>query len=271
MNFRRSGKSMALVVHDGQAWRAYALQGTRGEWNCTGCAEEPARHARQLPKAILDFIVQTGARRLRILLTGDVHALTTALPEDATDEELHTALAYEAQGETGLEAGGHRLAAVQAHGLGLGSDRKTLLAAGFETEQVERLAADAESEGARFEGVGSLELAMLAAHAQRSPERRLLLVRERTSFYAVPASDSQPFAMATLPLGIDMGTDSAARERADRARERLNTHAALPLTVVISNGNERLRAQIAPCLEHFHISYSVSGMYKETAAIGLRD
>ena len=248
MWFRRPGKNMAMLVHDGLAWRGYALQGARGEWSVTGCAEETARNARQLPKGMLEFIGQTGSKRLRILLAGDVHVLTTALPEDATDEELHTALAYEAQGEAGLEAAGHRMAAVQAHWLKMGSDRKTLLVAGYEIETLEKLAADAESEGARFDGVGSLELAMLAAHAQRTPERRLLLVRERTSLYAVPASNPQPFAMATLPLGIDAGADSTGRERAERARERLNQHSTMPLTVAISCGHERVHAQIASCL-----------------------
>lgn len=248
LNILRSGKSMVVAVHDGQAWRAYAMQGARGEWHCTASAEETARNARQLPKGLLDFIARSGARRLRFLLSGDVHVLTSAFPDDASDEELHTALAYEAQGEAGLEAGNHRLAAVQADKLGTGGDRNTLLAAGFETEQLERLAADAESEGVRFEGAGALELALLAAHAQRSPDRRLLLVRERTSFYAVPAGDAQAFAVATIPLGRDVAADPAARERAERARERLNMQAALPLTVVLAGTDERLRTQIAPCL-----------------------
>lgn len=248
LNILRSGKSMVVAVHDGLSWRAYALQGARGAWHCTGSAVEPSRNARQLPKTMLDFIARSGARRLRILLSGDVHVLTTVLPEDATDEELHTALSYEAQGETGLEAGNHRVAATPAHLFGMGGDRKTLLAAGFEIGQLERIASDAESEGARFEAAGSLELALLAAHAQQSPNRRLLLVRERTSFYAVPAGDAQTFAVTVIPLGRDTTTDPAARERAVHARERLNMQAALPLTVVLTGTDERLRSQIAPSL-----------------------
>jgi hypothetical protein len=240
------GRGMVLAIHDGAVWRAYALQGARGDWTCTGRVAEASRNSRQLPKRLLEFLGRSGSRRLRVLLSGDVHVLTTELPEDASDEELHTALIYEAQGETGIEAAGHRLAATRAHLYDMGGDRKTLLASGFEIEPLTRLAAEAENEGARFEAAGSLELALLAVHAQASPNRRLLVVRERTSFYAVPANDPQPFLTAMLPLGQDVASDSAARERAERARERLGVHASMPLTVVLAGGNERMIEQLAP-------------------------
>jgi hypothetical protein len=242
--FRR-GKRMAIALHDGESWRAYALQFGQGEWTCAARAEEASRNPRQLPKRLMDFLGQSGARRLRVLLPGEVLALTTALPEDATDEELHTALAYEAQGETGIEAAGHRLAAVRADLHGMGGDRKTILAAGIELEHLERLAADAESEGLALEGAGALDLALLAAHAQRNPNRRLLVVRERISLHVSPASVGQPFAVATLPLGRGVANDSAARERAERARDRLSALAEVPMTLVLANGSEKEREQLA--------------------------
>ncbi|MGI6496554.1 MAG: hypothetical protein ACOX5G_10805 [Kiritimatiellia bacterium] len=201
-----------------------------------------------MPKTILDFIAKSRAKRLRVLLTGDVHALAPAIPEDATDEELHTALAYEAQGEAGLEAAGHRLAAARADLYEMGGERATLLAAGVEIERMERFASDAEGEGVRFEGAGSLELAVLAEHARRAPNRRLLLVRERTSFYAVPANDPQSFLVATLPLGLDAASDPTARERAGRAQERLRMHDAIPMTVVLCGEAEGRRERLAPFL-----------------------
>jgi hypothetical protein len=242
------GKSLVVAVHDGLAWRAYALRRGHGEWTCFDRAEEASRAGRGLPKALLDFVARSRARRLRVLLSGDVHALLAELPEDASDEELHTALAYEAQGEIGLEAAGHRLAASRATLYNMGGERKALLAAAFEIERLERLAAEAESEGVAFDGAGSLELAVLSAHAHRAPNRRLLLVRERTSFYAVPANDPQPFLTAMLPLGLDAGSDPTAKERAERARERLSVHDAMPLTAALPGDVNRLRDCVAPYL-----------------------
>ncbi len=241
-------KSIAIAVNDGLTWRAYALRQARGEWDCVGRTEEAARGGRQLPKGIIEFLAQSRARRLRVLQSGDVHTLSTVLPEDASEEELHTALAYEAQGEIGLEAAGHRLVAARADLYKMGGERKSLLAAGFEIERLERLAADAEGEAVAFEGAGSLELAVLAAHARRAPNRRLLLIRKHTSFYAVPANDPQPFMTAMLPLGIDMLADSTARERAERARERLSAHDAMPLSVILPVEAGRSREQFMPYL-----------------------
>jgi hypothetical protein len=248
MSFPGKSKSVVVAVHDGLAWRAYALRRGHGEWTCVERAEEESRAGRGLPKAMLDFVARSRARRLRVLLSGDVHALLAELPEDASDEELHTALAYEAQGELGLETAGHRLAASRATLYDMGGERKALLAAAFEIERLERLAAEADSEGVVFDGAGSLELAVLSAHAHRAPNRRLLLVRERTSFYAVPANDPQPFLTAMLPLGLDALSDPTAKERADRARERLTVHDAMPLTVVLPGEVERLRDRVAPYL-----------------------
>lgn len=248
-----NGRSLIVAVYDGLAWRAYAMRQARGEWTCDGRTEEAARGGRQVPKALIDFVAQSGAKRMRVLLAGDVHALDaheliSTLPEDATDEELHTALAYEAQGEAGLEAEGHRLAAARADLYEMGGERTALLAASFEIDQMERFASDAEAEGVRFEGAGSLELAILAEHARRTPNRRLLLVRERTSFYAVPANDPQPFLTAALPLGLDAATDPTAKERAGRARERLSLHDAVPMTVILCGAGEHLRKRMAPYL-----------------------
>lgn len=248
MRFPGRNKVTAVAVHDGLVWRAYAFRREHGAWTCTGRAEEPSRSGRQLPQAILDFMAHSHAKRLRVLVSGDVHALTAEMPEDASDEELHTALAYEAQGELGLEAADHRLAVARAGLYDMGGERNALLAVGFERERLQKFATEAEGEGIRFEGVGSLELAVLAAHAQRNPQRRLLLIRARTSFYAVPSHDSQPFMTAMLPLGLDMSSDPTAHERAERARERLSRHDASPLTVVVASDIEIQREKITPYL-----------------------
>jgi hypothetical protein len=248
MKLLRQGKELAIAVHDGLSWRAYALRHTQGDWVVVNRTDEVSHHGRQMPKPILEFLAQCGALRLRVLLSGEVHTLATALPEDASEEELHTALAYEVQGELGIDVPNHRLAAARADLYQMGSERKALLAASFELDRLRRFAADAEAEGLTFEGVGSLELAVLAQHARRAPHRRLLLVRERTSFYAVPANGPQPFMVAMLPLGLDPAADAAARERSDRARDRLNLQATLPLTVVLPGEAGPSRERLAPYL-----------------------
>ena len=247
MRFFRKCKSIVAAVHDGMMWRAYAFRSIHGEWTCVDRADEESRNNRHLSKELLDFIGRSGMRRLRILLSGDVHMLTTALPEDATDEELHTALAYETQGEIGLEAADHRLPAVRAELFGMGADRKALLASSFEIARLERFAEDAESEGVSFECAGSLELAILAVHAQRSPNRRMLMVRERSSFYAIPA-DQQPFTTSVLPLGGNTDADITTPERIERVRERLTMHNSIPLSVIVSGDVKVIRTRIMPFL-----------------------
>jgi hypothetical protein len=213
---------------------------------CAGRLEDASRSGRKLPKTLLEFFVRGRVRKVRALLAGDVLSLTAALPEDATEEELHVALAYDAQGELGLDAAGHRLAAVRGDRLGLGCDRNLVLAAAFETERLERLAGDAEGEGLAFEAAGSIELAVLAAHMRRTPERRLLFLRDRTGFYAVPGTERQPFLATMLPLGLDALADPAARQRAEHARERLEILAAMPLTVVAPGSVAVLSERLAP-------------------------
>jgi hypothetical protein len=248
MKMKGQNKDMAIAIHDGLSWRAYILRQTRGQWSLDGQTEDPSRNGRQLPKKIIEFAAQSRLRRLRVLLSGEIYTVSMALPEDASEEELHTALSYEAQGELGLEMAGLRLAAARGTLLNMGSESKTLLAATFEQDRLARFASDAEGEAIAFECAGSLELAVLAAQAKRVPQRRLLFIRERTGFYAVPASDSQPFQVAMLPLGLEAFTDSASRERAEHVGERLAAQKGIPLSVVVLGEPALLRERLTPFL-----------------------
>jgi hypothetical protein len=261
MILQAAKRTLAIAVHDGLHWHACKMKRRGGEWVCVDRMDEPARAARQLPKELRDFIARSRARRLRIVIPGDVHTLSTELPLDASNEELQSALAYEAQGELGIEAAAHRLAAARSNLYDMGGSRGSFLAAAFEIEILERLADGGETDGVHFEGAASLELGLLTAHARRHPDQRLLFIRSRSSFYAVPARDTQPFMATMLPLGLDLTDSPSAHERIARAAERIALHDAVPLRVILPTADEAARARLA----------SVIGNCREVEFIALED
>jgi len=230
---------LTLAVYDGLGWRASVYRWSRGQWRCFATTSDPSRHGKQLPKSILDFALKSGTRRLRVLLSNDVQPLSLAMPDDLTLEEQHTAIAHEASGELGLDANTQLLAAARSDLYDMGGDMHSLAVSAFDRLLIERFAEDAAREGLAFEGIGPLELALLWWHARHDPGQRLLLVRGTTAFYALPAGEIQPFLLSTLPLGLTAATDTNARERAERAKERLATHRELPLRVVIAGADSQ--------------------------------
>lgn len=229
----RSDAPLTLAIFDGLGWRGRAYRRSRGGWRCVATTTDPSRHGRQIPKAILDFALKSGTRRLRVLVSNDVQMLTLAIPDDLTLEEQHTAIAHEAAGEWGFDAQTQRLSAARSDLYDMGGESHVLAVSAFDRLLIKRFAEDATREGLAFEGVGSLEMTVLWWHARQDPGQRLLIVRGTTACYAVPAGDTQPFLLTTLPLGLTGATDAQARERAERVKDRLAIHRERPLRVVI--------------------------------------
>ena len=234
---------LVIALHNGQGWRARAFRHTRGEWACGEAKEVAGATARQIPKAIFDFAAGADVRRLRVLLSSDIHVLNIALSEDLADEETHTAIAYEAASEIGVDAQMLRLAAVRGDRYRMGGEPDTVLAAGFEMRQIERYEQDCERAGLAFDGAGALEMAVLGRHAREDENRRLLFIRKQTAFYAVPAGDAGPFVVSTLPLGLAMETDATARERSERALKRVAGQATFPLRIMSCGPLEQERVE----------------------------
>lgn len=231
--FSRSKRtSLVIALHDGFSWRARQFHFHHGQWHAEGMAEAASRNSRKLPKQILEFSAQSDARRLRVLLTGDLHSVTMDLPEDAEKEEIHTALVYEAAGEIGIEAHLLRLAAVRADRFQMGGEPNVILNTGYDARMLETFAQDCERSGLEFDGAGSLELAVLARHARLDEGRRLLFLRRQTGMYVVPAFDASPFQLSAVPFGAEPDETEAGRERAERAGRRFETHRGLPLRIV---------------------------------------
>lgn len=230
--FSRRNTPLVVAVHDGALWRARNFHFHHGQWHAEDVLEVPSRNQRKLPKQIIDFALAADARRVRILLSGELHTISMELPEDAESEEMHTALVYEAAGEMGVEAHMLRIAAVRAEHFRMGAEPNVILTCGFEARLIEGLIQECERAGLEFDGIGSLEMAVLSAHARQSEETRLLFLRRQSALYAVPAYDAVPFMLSALPFGYVPDDSETGRERASRAARRLETQRALPLRVI---------------------------------------
>jgi hypothetical protein len=188
----------------------------------------------QLPRALLSHAAEQGARQLRLILPADIHVLKFEEPPDADPEETHTALAYEAADELGQEAHLVRIAWMPAEDFRLGADPDDVLVAGFDLEYLTRYARDCQAHDLVFAGVVPLELACLGLLVdQQADDRRLVLLRHSSGFYATPSLAVAPMAVGALPVGASPDADSARdEERIQRTARRLHAHEDLPVFVL---------------------------------------
>ena len=236
--------SVLIAAFDGKSWRGRAFEYREGAWQSGGnVAEAASRNSRKLPKQLLDFAASSEAKRLRILMTADLHSIAMELPEDADKEELHTAMAYEAAAEIGIDAQVLRVAAVYASRYRMGGEANVIMTAGFESALVDGFARECDRAGIEFDGIGSLEMAVLAWHARTAEDARLLFMRRQSSLYVVPACENTPFTFYPLPIGTDADASESAAERNERAAKRLAAHRDLPLRVVACGDLEAPRRE----------------------------
>ncbi|MDR2392252.1 MAG: hypothetical protein LBE84_11315 [Planctomycetota bacterium] len=236
--------SILIAAFDGKSWRGKAFKYRGGTWEAAGKAVETAsRNNRKIPRQVLESAVSLEAKRLRLLMTSDLHSVTMELPEDADREELHTALAYEAAGEVGIDAHILRVAAVHAARYRMGGEANVMMTAGFESTLLEGFVRECDQAGLEFDGIGSLEMTVLARHARMGEDARLLFMRRQSSLYVVPACENAPFTFYPLPIGTDADASEAAAERNERAAKRLAAHRDLPLRVVTCGRLEPARLE----------------------------
>lgn len=233
--FAKKRSSLIIACHDGSRWRARQFHFHHGEWHAEEALEVQSRNGKKLPKQVFELAAKKDVQRLRILLSGDLHALTMDLPDDADKEEIHTALVYEAAEEFGADAHMLRVAAVRAESFRMGAESNVVVTAGFELRQIEAYAQECERNGLEFDGIGSLELATLSRHARLNEEARLLILRRQSGIYVTPASESAPFMISAVPFGVEAEDGEAWRERAERTIKRMEAQHHMPLRIVATD------------------------------------
>lgn len=196
-------------------WRAALCRQSGGGWTLKELGTDKSRNLRRLPKALLLAGADAGAARLRIWMESEPRLMQMEVPQDAEEEEFHTLLQGEARTEMGEEVHRMRLATVLADRFELGTEPDALLVSSFELNQLEAWQSDAEAQGLRFEGVSSIETAVLAACP---PGKPLLFIRGRSAWAVLPADERGPAMLLTLPLGTVPASDP---ERENKAAERL--------------------------------------------------
>jgi hypothetical protein len=241
----RHRKPQAILLFvDGQ-WTAVVFRHARGEWEPQDSERFAGASSRQFPDGMLRWSAECGARRVRVVVPGDVHTLRMDLPEDLDIEETHTAIAYEASPEIGTEAHLLRVSAVAAEQYRLGARPGTVLVAGHERDVLDRYAADCENHGLRFEGVGPLELAALARHGREAAAERLLILRRHAGFLAVPAGEHSDFFLGGFAFGaLSQEDPDREAERLAQARRSFGLLAETPIHVVATSPlpDERIAA-----------------------------
>jgi len=266
---RRKRHPVAVMIHDGYEWHVYVYRMDGGAWSAGASAAFPGLNPHQVPDEASLFARKAGARRVRLLIPNEIYTIAIELPQDHEPEEAHTALAFELEGETSLEAHAMRLAAVRADRFRMGGGAATVLATAFENGRLEAFDAACRAQGLAFEGVGPFELAVLNYHARHYGQSRCLLLRQQNCLYAVPETASLPFAVQMLSFVFTPDESATHPERYERIVRRFKTQAGLPVIVwsPLPPDNERMELIRAALGEE--TSITVMHVHDHTAEIAL--
>ncbi len=235
MNAKMSkGRAEAVAIHDGQAWRLFWSRDLREM-----SAPQPAP-VNKLPSSFVDQIVQSKCRRVRFLISGDVHRLEGAIPNGMSLDKANAVIRASMAEATGVETDG---LVVAGFSMSWGGVRKPFsLACGFDGDWVADVHATLAEAGIACGGFASLELAMLATW-KPARDTSLVIVGVGTSF-AVPAPRGANPGPQTIPCGTRHFLSDAANglARFRRAAATLGKDAPLHLVVL---GRESLAATFA--------------------------
>jgi len=229
MFFKRKKRPVAVVAHTGTAWSAHVYAPQDGLWTEQEAQRFPASSHHDMPDDLLAFAARNEARTLRIFVPADVRAVSLELPEDHDLEEAQAALAFELAEEG--EAWDLRVAAARADVFGMGGSPEEILAAPFSNSQMERLEASCRAHGLTCDGMGSLELAVLAHHAGLTPDARCLLACETSCFYATPLLAMNPFAVQGLAATLNEEERKANPDKYERIKRRFSALGQAPAEV----------------------------------------
>lgn len=248
-----SKKTIALLIHDGVAWRVVVLRRASSGWAVQGVREALGRNINRIPDELLEFAASAGVRRLRVLTCTDVQLVRFQVPPDVDPEEFQTALRFEYEHEIGGAVDNRRLAAAAAEIFDFGAEPGTVLASSQNENTLKHYAQAAAHWELRFAGAGALELAALAWVGKiRKSDVRLLLLEENSAFYMAPGIGELPLTVAKLAVGTQPDRDSEREnERIERAARRLAAQNDVPVTVLCcSPVTEQLQERLAPLFEN---------------------
>lgn len=232
MNAKTSnGRAEAAAIHDGQAWRLFGGRDLREM-----SAPTPAP-VNKLPPSFVDQIVQSKCRRIRFLISGDVHRMEGAIPGGMALDKANAVIRASMAETTGVETDGLVVAGLS---MTWGGVRKPFtLACGFDGDWVADIYATLSEAGIACGGFASLELAMLATW---KPVRTAsLVIVGRGMSFVVPAPRGANPGPQTIPCGVRHFLSDATNglARFQRAAATLDKDAPLHLVVL---GSERLAA-----------------------------
>ncbi|MDR3197418.1 MAG: hypothetical protein LBU34_06060 [Planctomycetaceae bacterium] len=235
---------IAVFVHDGNRWYAYAFAYRKSFWHALGHTTLSGKNPRQIPPQLLEFAETHKVRRVRIVLPQTIQKLENVdLPYDAAPEELQTIIALAFSQTTGQEFGTIRVAAAFADTFRMGGTNETLYAAAFELTQLELYEKLCQPAGLRFDGCGVLEMAALAAGVRMHDESRFLILKRDTGFYAVGATDQLPMMTSGIALGTQPEEHKRETERLQGAARRINAQKSIPLQILYSSGMDEKRIE----------------------------
>lgn len=223
---------VAVFLHDGEAWHVFVFAHAKPRWKTVAQTTFQGTNQRQIPPSMVDFAEKNGAQRIRVAVPREVVTLNNiSLPYDASPEELQTVVASALTAETGMEFGTVRVAGAMAESFRMGGHHETIFGAAFENDLLEQFDKTCHGVRLHLEGVGVLELALLAANCELNPGSRFLMLRRDSGFYAVPATENLPMMASGIALGCAADERGREPERLQRAARRLETHAATPLHI----------------------------------------
>ncbi|MDR1491408.1 MAG: hypothetical protein LBT05_01610 [Planctomycetaceae bacterium] len=236
MFFRNKHSKVAVLLHDGGTWFAFAFRFERRIWRCYAQTTLNGKSPRRIPPELLTFAETNHCLRVRLVLPRQIHTLTTELPPDITAEEIQTLLVSEASQITGSEFGSVRIAAVKADHDSMSGLPNTIFAAEFEQAALQQYQQQCRQEQLRFDGCAALELTTLAVHSENTPEKRFLFLRQESGFYYVGASDvdaenGQPTTVVNIAVGSQ--NFSKLPEKSERLRKRLDLHKNIPIEAAL--------------------------------------
>lgn len=229
---------VAVLVFDGQKWSTGVYVREGKGWTQRAEDATASLSVKQIPSDTLEFLAQQRVTEARILVPANLHSVHLALPPDLDPEESHTVLSYELSQAQGAEIGTLRLAATDASLLGMGCDSESFLVAAVEAAQVNSYVQQLKSVDVNVAGIGGLEQGLLGLSASGHAQERLLLLRSRSGFYAVPGVEEQPFYMSSVQIGLRPETTERDQERLERLQRRLHVNDALKLRVITAGSTE---------------------------------
>lgn len=220
------GRADAVAVHDGQAWRLFW-----GRDLCEASAPTPAP-VNRLPQSFVDVLVQAECRRVRFLVSGDVHRMEGAIPSGMSLDKANAVIRSSMAETTGVETDG---LVVAGRSMSWGGVRKPFtLACGFDGDWVADVHATLSEAGLVCGGFASLELAMLATW-KPARDASLVVVDMGTSF-VVPAPRGANPGPQTIPCGLRHFQSDAANGLARFQRAAATIGKDAPLHLVVLGG-----------------------------------